>query len=65
MRIYDSMLFKSLVVKRDPRTGNALMAQATFKAVRIVDTRVTSLPARSDQAQPAKTAETENTGVKA
>jgi len=65
MRIYDSMLFKSLVVKRDPRTGNALMAQATLKAVRIVDTRATSLPARTDQAQPAKTAETQNTGVKA
>ncbi|WP_079218934.1 phage baseplate protein [Herbaspirillum robiniae] len=65
MRNYESMLIKSLVVKRDLRTGNALNVQATMKHIRIVDTQATRLPPRDDQADPEKTAETENTGVKA
>lgn len=65
LRSYTSMLFKSLVVKKDQKTGNALMVTATLKHIRIVETKSTTLPAREDQAQPASTAETENTGTKA
>lgn len=65
MRNYTDMLIKSLVVRRDQKTGNALMVQATLRQVRIVETQATTLPARDAQADPASTAATENTGAKA
>lgn len=65
LRLYTDMLIRSLVVKRDLKTGAALMVEATLKQVKIVNTRVTTLPPRDNQADPMATAETENTGVKA
>lgn len=65
LRMYDSMLFKSLAVLKDQKTGAALSVTATLKQLRIVDTQATTLPPRENQADPAATAETQNTGVKA
>ncbi|NSX05094.1 phage baseplate protein [Cupriavidus gilardii] len=65
LRKYDSMLFKSLSVLKDQKTGAALSVTATLKQLRIVNTQATTLPPRDNQADPAATAETQNTGVKA
>ncbi|QYY33430.1 hypothetical protein K2O51_22955 [Cupriavidus pinatubonensis] len=65
LRQYDSMLFKSLGVVKDQKTGLALSVTATLKEIRIVQTQATTLPPRENQADPAATAETQNTGVKA
>lgn len=65
LRKYDSMLFKSLAVLKDQKTGAALSVTATLKQLRIVETQATTLPPRENQADPAATAETQNTGVKA
>lgn len=65
LRQYDSMLFKALGVTKDQKTGLALSVTATLKQLRIVETQVTTLPPRENQADPAATAETQNTGVKA
>ncbi|WP_011298555.1 phage baseplate protein [Cupriavidus necator] len=65
LRMYQDMLFKSLGVVKDQKTGQALMVTATLKQIRIVQTQVTTLPPRENQADPAATAETQNTGVKA
>ncbi|MBB3006044.1 phage baseplate protein [Cupriavidus alkaliphilus] len=65
LRMYDSMLFKGLAVLKDQKTGAALSVTATLKQLRIVETQVTTLPPRENQADPAATAETQNTGVKA
>lgn len=65
LRMYQDMLFKSLGVVKDQKTGQALMVTATLKQIRIVQTQATTLPPREDQADPAATAETQNTGVKA
>lgn len=64
-RKYSSMMLKSLISVNDAKTSGALMVTATLKQVNIVDTRVTTLPPREDQANPEATAETQNAGVKA
>lgn len=65
LRIYRDMLFKSLSVTKDQKTGAALNVTATLKQIRIVQTQATTLPPKEDQADPQATAETQNTGVKA
>ncbi|MGH8431845.1 MAG: phage baseplate protein [Solimonas sp.] len=65
LRMYESMLFKSLAVLKDQKTGAALSVTATLKQLRIVETQATTLPPRENQADPSATAETQNTGVKA
>ncbi|MCT9017096.1 hypothetical protein N6G05_26455 [Cupriavidus gilardii] len=65
LRTYDNMLFRSLAVIRDQKTGAAMSVTATLKQVRIVNTQATTLPPRENQADPAATAETQNAGVKA
>ncbi|GAA7770997.1 hypothetical protein RN01_29860 [Cupriavidus sp. SHE] len=65
LRMYTDMLFKSLAVVKDQKTGQALNVTATLKQIRIVQTKATTLPARENQANPQATAETQNTGVKA
>lgn len=65
LRLYENMLFKSLGVTKDQKTGAALSVTATLKQLRIVNTQATTLPPRENQADPASTAETQNTGVKA
>jgi hypothetical protein len=65
LRIYRDMLFKSLSVTKDQKTGAALNVTATLKQIRIVQTQATKLPSKEDQADPQATAETQNAGVKA
>lgn len=65
LRLYSNMLFKSLRVTKDQKTGQALSVTATLKQIRIVQTQATTLPPREDQANPQATAETQDTGVKA
>ncbi|WP_354676750.1 phage baseplate protein [Cupriavidus plantarum] len=65
LRIYRDMLFKSLSVTKDQKTGAALNVTATLKQIRIVQTQATSLPSKEGQADPQATAETQNAGVKA
>jgi hypothetical protein len=63
-RQYSNMLISSLRLDRDKETSSILMITATLRQVIIVYTAVTALPPREDQADPASTAEIENTGVK-
>lgn len=65
MRMYRDMLFKSLRVVKDQKTGEALSVTATLKQIRIVQTQATTLPPKENQADPQATAETQNTGTKA
>lgn len=65
MRMYRDMLFKSLRVVKDQKTGEALSVTATLKQIRIVQTQATRLPPKESQASPQATAETQNTGAKA
>lgn len=65
LRIYRDVLFKSLAVTKDQKTGAALFVTATLKQIRIVQTQATTLPPKRDQADPRSTAETLNAGVKA
>lgn len=63
LRQYDNMLIRSLVATRDQKTAHVLMVTATFREVIIVTTQAATLPAKDSQADPAGTAELENTGV--
>lgn len=65
LRLYRDMLFKSLRVVKDQKTGSALSVTATLKQIRIVQTQATTLPPKDSQADPQATAETQNTGTKA
>ncbi|WP_313817913.1 phage baseplate protein [Cupriavidus sp.] len=64
-RMYHDMLFKSLRVVKDQKTGEALSVTATLKQIRIVQTQATRLPPKENQASPQATAGTQNTGTKA
>lgn len=61
-RLYTDLLMTSLRVDRDQRTANALMVTATFRQVILVSISSATLPAQTNQATPASTAETVNTG---
>lgn len=63
-RKYSNMLITGLSVVTDQKSGSALMLTASLKQVIIVSTQATKLPPRSNQANPAATAETQNAGVK-
>lgn len=63
-RVYTNMLMRTLSVTTDPTSEYTLMVTATFRQVLIVSTAATTLPPRGDQASPASTAETENSGDK-
>ncbi|VVD75642.1 hypothetical protein PAQ31011_00856 [Pandoraea aquatica] len=63
-RNYDAMLLTSLSVTHNDKTSEALMLTATLQQLRIVETRATTLPPRDDQADPSRTAETQNVGSK-
>lgn len=65
LRTYKNMLFKSLRMTQDQKTGQALMVSATFREIRIVETKATTLPDKNSQAAPKETAETQNAGAKA
>ncbi len=64
-RKYSNMLLTGLTVVTDPKTFAVLMVTATLREVIIVDTEQTKLPPRENQASPEKTAETQDSGVKA
>lgn len=63
-RRFVNMLITGLSVTTDAKTSEALMVQATLRQIIIARTQATTLPPRADQADPAKTAEVENAGVK-
>jgi hypothetical protein len=63
-RQYSNMQIIGLHVTTDQSTGSALMVQATCRQMIIVETQVTTLPAKENQANPAKTANIENAGYK-
>jgi len=62
-RQYHSMLIVSLNVTTDSKTSNVLMVTATCRQIIQVATQATTLPPRTDQANPASTAQVENAGV--
>lgn len=64
LRVYDNMLIGGLAVKRDQRTAQTLAVEASFREVILVSTQSTSLPAKDNQAEPASTAEVQNSGSK-
>ena len=63
LRTYDNMVVTSLQVTRDEKTSQALMVSATCKEVLIASTQSTTLPAQTNQSNPASTAETQNVGT--
>lgn len=63
-RNYEKVLLTNLSVTHNDKTSAALMVTATLQQVRIVETRATTLPPRDDQADPSRTAETQNAGSK-
>ena len=65
LRKYTNLLIRSLRVTRDQRTSNALMVTATFRQIIVVSTQSTTLPPQANQANPANTAATQNTGTPA
>lgn len=65
LRMYRDMLFKSLRVVKDQKTGASLSVTATLKQIRIVQTQATTLPPKANQANPKSTAETLVAGAKA
>lgn len=64
-RKYDSMLIKSMTVRTDKTTENALIAQLVCRQVIIVTTSIVAIPApASDQASPQDTAGVVEAGTK-
>lgn len=63
-RQYSNMLITSLRLDRDEKTSNILMVTVTCRQVLLVYTQATTLPPRENQADPASTTETQETGVK-
>lgn len=63
-RKYSNVLLQGLRVVHDAKTSGALMLTATLRQIRIVQTKATRLPPRDAQADPSRTAETQNTGSK-
>jgi hypothetical protein len=64
LRVYDNMLISGLTVKRDQRTSQILLVEASFLEVIIVSTQSTTLPAKENQADPKSTAEVQDSGWK-
>lgn len=62
MRIYASMLPRSIIVTRNQKTQFVLNVEMRLKQVIIVSTQSSTLPAQSAQAFPAGTADTVNAG---
>lgn len=63
-RLYTNMLMRGLSVTTDDKSEYTLMVTAVFKQILIVQTQATTLPPREDQAQPAATDATSDSGVK-
>lgn len=63
LRLYTSMLIIGLHVRRDQRTKYALMVEAQFRQVILVDTQTATLPPQANQATPASTAQVVDAGA--
>ncbi|MCA7953850.1 hypothetical protein LGM43_26635 [Burkholderia seminalis] len=63
-RRYDNMLLTSLSTVTDLKTNSALIVTASMREIIMVESRVTKLPPKSNQLNPASTAETVNMGTK-
>ena len=63
-RSYSNMMLRSLAVTTDQQSENALMVEARFQQVIIVQTQVTTLPPLANQAMPQQTAAPVDQGTK-
>lgn len=63
-RQYKDMLIIALQVHVDEKTNDVLFCTATCRQIIIAQTQATTLPPKENQADPASTAATENTGTK-
>lgn len=63
-RRYSNMLIKSLATTTDEKTENVLFINATCREVLIVQTQATTLPPKTSQKTPKKTAGTSKAGLK-
>lgn len=62
IRLYNTMLITSLALTRDATNAQALFCTLTCREVILVSTATATLPPATSQAQPANTAETQQTG---
>lgn len=63
-RLYSNMLIQDLTTVTDEKTENVLLITIRLREVILVQTMSTTLPPKSDQAQPQNTASVESTGSK-
>ncbi len=63
-RRYSNMLIAGLAVSTDVKNRAALIVRATLREILVVDTKVTTLAPRANQAQPAATSERQDQGTK-
>lgn len=64
-RIYQNMLIRSLAVTTDEKSEHSLFCTAVCREVIIVQTQSVSFTPMENQADPQKTAQTQNNGVQA
>ncbi|VVE79412.1 phage baseplate protein [Pandoraea sputorum] len=63
-RKYENMLLQGIRVVHDQKTSAALLLTATLRQIRIAQMHTTKMPPRENQADPSRTAETQNAGSK-
>ncbi|MCB4342519.1 hypothetical protein LA345_01045 [Burkholderia vietnamiensis] len=63
-RQYQSMLIAGLSVTTDAKTSAALIVTATLRELRLVTSKVTTLPPKANQADPSATSEVQDMGTK-
>ena len=63
-RLYENMMVVALGQTTDEKTEHALMLSVQLRGVVLVDTQASALPPTDQQAMPAQTADTSNTGEK-
>ncbi len=63
-RLYENMQIVDLQCKTDNTTSNILSIEVRCRQLLLVYTQATALPSRDNQADPASTAATQQTGVK-
>lgn len=63
-RLYSNMLIQDLTTVTDEKTENVLLITIRLREVILVQTMSTTLPPKSDQAQPQNTASVESAGSK-
>ncbi|KKL39535.1 hypothetical protein WR30_11215 [Burkholderia contaminans FFH2055] len=63
-RQYTNMLISGLAVTTDAKTSAALIVTATLREIILVETKVTTLPPKANQADPSATSEVQDMGTK-